>query len=65
MGKVKIHSGATKRFKKSGSGLKRKRAGKNHILTKRTTNNKRQLRGSAPIAKGDQKLVDRMLKNTS
>lgn len=65
MGKVKIHSGATKRFKKTGSGLKRKRAGKNHILTKRTTKNKRQLRGTAPIAKGDQKLVDRMLKNTS
>ena len=65
MGKVKIHSGATMRFKKTGSGLKRKRAGKNHILTKRTTKNKRQLRGTAPIAKGDQKLVDRMLKNTS
>ncbi|MEC7918310.1 MAG: 50S ribosomal protein L35 [Pseudomonadota bacterium] len=65
MGKAKIHSGATKRFKKTGSGLKRKRAGKNHILTKRTTKNKRQLRGTAPIAKGDQKLVDRMLKNTS
>ena len=65
MGKVKIHSGATKRFKKTGSGLKRKRASKNHILTKRTTKNKRQLRGTVPIAKGDQKLVDRMLKNTS
>ena len=65
MGKVKIHSGATKRFKKTGSGLKRKRAGKNHILTKRTTKNKRQLRGRVPIAIGDQKLVDRMLKNTS
>ena len=65
MCKVKIHSGATKRFKKTGSGLKRKRAGKRHILTKRTTKNKRQLRGTVPIAKGDQKLVDRMLKNTS
>ena len=57
MGKVKIHSGATKRFKKTGSGLKRKRAGKNHILTKRTTKNKRQLRGTVPIAKKRHKKI--------
>ena len=63
MAKLKIHSGASKRFKKNGSSLKRKRSGKSHILTKRTTKNKRQLRGTVPIAKGDQKKVARMLKN--
>ena len=62
MTKIKIHSGASKRFKKTGKGLKRKRSGKRHILTKRTTKNKRQLRGTVPISKADQKKVDRMLK---
>ena len=62
MAKLKIHSGASKRFKKTGSGLKRKRSGKSHILTKRTTKNKRQLRGTVPLSKADQNNVARMLK---
>ena len=62
MAKLKIHSGASKRFKKTGSGLKRKRSGKSHILTKRTTKNKRQLRGTVPLSKADQHKVARMLK---
>ena len=62
MTKLKIHSGASKRFKKTGSGLKRKRSGKSHILTKRTTKNKRQLRGTVPLSKADQNKVARMLK---
>ena len=62
MAKLKIHSGASKRFKKTGSGLKRKRSGKSHILTKRTTKNKRQLRGTIPLSKADQNKVARMLK---
>ena len=62
MTELKVHSGASKRFKKTGSGLKRKKANKSHILTKMTTKRKRHLRGTTPIAKGDQQLVDRMLK---
>ena len=62
MAKLKIHSGASKRFKKTGSGLKRKRSGKSHILTKRTPKNKRQLRGTVPLSKADQNKVARMLK---
>ena len=62
MAKLKIHRGASKRFKKTGSGLKRKRSGKSHILTKRTTKNKRQLRGTVPLSKADQNKVARMLK---
>ena len=34
MPKIKVHSGAAKRFKKTGSGFKRKQANKRHILTK-------------------------------
>ena len=41
-GKLKTHSGAAKRFKKTGSGFKRKSAYKSHILTKMTTKRKRQ-----------------------
>ena len=62
---IKIHSGASKRFKKTGKGLKRKRSGKRHILTKRTTKNKRQLRGTVLISKDNKKKVDKMLKNNA
>jgi large subunit ribosomal protein L35 len=50
MPKMKTKSGAKKRFRVRGSGsLKRAHAGKRHILTKRTTKNKRQLRGNTGI----------------
>ena len=62
MAKLKTHSGAKKRFKITGSGLKRKRSNKSHILTKRSTKNKRQLRGTVPISKSDKKKVSRMLR---
>ena len=65
MAKLKTHSGAKKRFKITGSGLKRKRSNKSHILTKRSTKNKRQLRGTVPISKNYQKKVGRMLKKNS
>jgi large subunit ribosomal protein L35 len=62
MSKLKVHSGASKRFKSTGAGLKRKKANKSHILTKMKTKRKRQLRGTTEISKGDQQLVDKMLK---
>ncbi len=50
MPKMKTKSGAAKRLKVRGSGtLKRTMAGKRHILTKRTTTNQRQLRGTAGV----------------
>ena len=50
MPKMKSKSGAKKRFKARGSGsIKRSMAFKRHILTKKTTKNKRQLRGTAEI----------------
>lgn len=64
MPKVKVHSGAAKRFKKTGtaSGLKRKHANKSHILTKMTTKRKRQLRGTESIHPADLGNVKRMLR---
>jgi large subunit ribosomal protein L35 len=62
MPKMKVQSGAAKRFKKTGSGYKRKSAHKSHILTKMTTKRKRQLRGTSLIHKNDQILVDRLLR---
>jgi large subunit ribosomal protein L35 len=50
MPKMKTKSGAKKRFRVRGSGsIKRSQAYKRHILTKRTTKNKRQLRGSTSV----------------
>ena len=50
MPKLKVHSGARKRFKVTGSGLKRKKSNKSHILTKMSTNRKRQLRGTTSVS---------------
>ena len=45
MPKMKTSRAAAKRFKVTGTGkLKRKKAYKTHILTKKTTNTKRNLR---------------------
>ncbi len=50
MPKMKTKSGAKKRFRVRGSGsVKRSQAFKRHILTKKSTKSKRQLRGSAAI----------------
>jgi large subunit ribosomal protein L35 len=50
MPKMKTKKAAAKRFKVRGSGsLKRSQAFKRHILTKRTTKNKRQLRGTTGV----------------
>jgi large subunit ribosomal protein L35 len=50
MPKMKTKSSAKKRFRVRGSGsVKRAMAFKRHILTKRTTKNKRQLRGTTGI----------------
>ena len=62
MPKAKVHSGAAKRFKKTASGYKHKRAFKSHILTKMTTKRKRQLRGTSIMNAADKPLVDRMLR---
>ena len=50
MPKMKTSRAAAKRFKKTGTGqLKRMKAYKNHILTKKTTKRKRNLRKAALV----------------
>ena len=62
MPKMKTHRGAAKRFKKTASGkLKRGHAMHSHILTKKTTKRKRNLRGTTLVAKGDEKRITRLL----
>ncbi len=63
MPKMKSHKGARKRFKVTASGeVKRGRAFKSHILTKKTSKRKRRLRRSALIAtRGEVKRIKRLL----
>jgi large subunit ribosomal protein L35 len=63
MSKLKTHKGAAKRFKKTGSGYKRKSAYKSHILTKMTTKRKRQLRGTSAVHPSNVSSVKRMLRD--
>lgn len=50
MPKMKTKSSAKKRFiVRAGGSIKRGQAFKRHILTKKTTKNKRQLRGSTGV----------------
>ena len=50
MPKMKTKSGAKKRFKvRAGGSVKRGQAFKRHILTKKTTKNKRHLRGTVAV----------------
>ncbi len=45
MPKMKSHSGAAKRFRKTGTGkIKRQRAFHSHLLTKKNAKRKRRLR---------------------
>ena len=62
MPKMKTKSGAAKRFRVRASGtVKRSQAFKRHILTKKTTKSKRQLRGSTGVHKTNAASVKAML----
>ncbi len=62
MPKMKTKSGAKKRFSvRAGGTIKRASAFKRHILTKKTTKSKRQLRGITQIVAADVKSVRAML----
>ena len=62
MPKMKTKKSAAKRFKvRPGGTVKRGQAFKRHILTKKTTKNKRQLRGTTGIDAADMGSVRSML----
>ena len=63
MPKLKVKSGAKKRFKLTGTGkIKRKNAYKSHILTKKETKQKRRLTHASLVSKADMGRVKDMLK---
>ncbi|MCX6185513.1 MAG: 50S ribosomal protein L35 [Bacteroidetes bacterium] len=62
MPKVKTNSSAKKRFKLTASGkIKRAQAFKNHILTKKTTKQKRGLTKMTTVSVPDMSLVKSLL----
>ena len=62
MPKMKTNRGAAKRMRRTGTGkVKRMRAYKSHILTKKSQKRKRRLRKSTLVAKAEMKKVSRLL----
>ena len=62
MPKMKTNSSAKKRFSVTRSGkIKRKHAFKSHILTKKTTKQKRRLTNTGLVDKSDLKNVKQQL----
>jgi large subunit ribosomal protein L35 len=62
MPKQKTHSGAKKRFKVTGSGkVLHERAGKRHLLERKSSALTRRLTGTAELAPQDAKKVKKLL----
>ena len=62
MPKIKTSRAAAIRFKKTGTGkLKRNKAYKSHILTKKSPKTKMNLRKSAIVSDGDAKRIAQLL----
>ncbi len=62
MPKLKTNRGALKRFKRTATGkFKRSQSHLRHILTKKSTKRKRQLRSGALINAADRASVKQML----
>ena len=62
MPKQKTNRSAAKRLKRTGTGkLRRKKAFKSHILTKKTRKRKRQLRKGTLVSKSDEGRMNRLV----
>lgn len=62
MPKMKSHKGAAKRFKLTGTGkLKRSKAFKSHILTKKSQKRKRNLRKAGYVSTTQVKVMKKLL----
>jgi large subunit ribosomal protein L35 len=62
MPKMKSHRAAKKRFKVTATGkIVRRRAGKSHILTKKSRKRKRHLRQATLVHPGDAKRIKNLL----
>lgn len=61
MPKMKSKRGASKRFKATASGFKRGQGFRSHILTKKSTKRKRQLRSPLNVHESNEAAVKQML----
>ena len=62
MPKIKTNRGAAKRFRKTGTGkIRRNKAFTSHILTKKTTKRKRDLRQASVVNKSDERNISRLI----
>ncbi len=62
MPKMKTNRAAAKRFKRTAKGkLRRRKAYHSHILTKKSSKRKRNLRKAALVSKADEKRMNRLL----
>jgi large subunit ribosomal protein L35 len=65
MPKIKTNRAAAKRFTTNGGGgVKRAKAYKSHILTKKSSKRKRNLRKGALVSAADMRQVKRLLPGT-
>jgi len=63
MPKLKTNRAAAKRFRKTAKGFKRGQSHKRHILTKKPSKRKRQLRSVKMVDKTDVNRVAQLLPN--
>jgi large subunit ribosomal protein L35 len=62
MPKMKTHQGAAGRFEARKNGkLRRRRAGHNHFLEKKSTNRKRRLNTQTVVNPADEKRIKRLM----
>ena len=62
MPKIKTNRGAAKRFRKSGTGkIRRNKAYTSHILTKKSTKRKRELRQGTLVHRSDERNIARLI----
>ena len=62
MPKAKTHSGASKRFRSTGTGkIVRQKAGRRHLLEHKPTKRTRRLDGRTVVSANDTKRINKML----
>jgi large subunit ribosomal protein L35 len=62
MPKMKTHSGASKRFRLTGTGkIMRRRANRNHLLEHKSSTRTRRLANEVTLAPADTKKMKRLL----
>jgi large subunit ribosomal protein L35 len=62
MPKAKTHSGASKRFRRTGTGkILRQKANRRHLLEHKSSRRTRRLEGRTTVAANDTKRINRLL----